>query len=96
MQYGNGRAGLCNAPLGHVAESIFSLLRQPDERAKRASLGRRSFVRILVGKKSIIDETCQRCAFAQPCLPEGVVWQPCSLKGTTVNNGDLSMRAWLA
>jgi hypothetical protein len=67
----DGRAGLHNASLWRTAESIFSLLMNPIKRAKRASLGRRSFDRILVGKKSILDAVRQRYAFVQPCSPEG-------------------------
>lgn len=44
-----GRAG--NTARRRAAKSIFSLSMHPDKRAKRASLGRCSFVRVLVGKK---------------------------------------------
>ena len=38
---------------------------QPYKRAKRAALGRRSFARVLVGKKSFLDAARQRFAYAQ-------------------------------
>lgn len=39
----------------------------PDKRAKRASLGRCSFARVLVGKKSILHADCQTLRLCPPC-----------------------------
>ena len=86
---------MSNTSLWYIAESIFSLLRQPDERAKRASLGRRSFVRILVEKKLILDAIYQCYAFAHPSSPEGTVYATLLTQGHSRGQWGLSMRTWL-
>lgn len=59
-----GRAG--NTARRRAAKSIFSLSMHPDKRAKRASLGRCSFVRVLVGKKSILHADCRTLRLCPP------------------------------
>ena len=48
------------------AKPIFCLKINPAKRAKRTSFERRSFDRVLVGKKLVLDAACQSFTYGQP------------------------------